>query len=74
MKLCINCKHFKPELWCKSPANGVNPVDGSPNPEWAIIARKEGGKCGPYALGFEPLPEQPKSEPAWWQRILGLKS
>jgi len=61
MKLCINCKHNTNDLWCISPANGLSPVDGRPNPAFAGVARSDGfmGNCGPDAVNFEQKPPPP---------------
>lgn len=58
MKLCVNCKHNKQEMWCISPANGVSLVDGRTNPTFAGVERGTTfmSKCGPDAVHFEQKP------------------
>ena len=59
VKLCINCAHFSCAKLCESPANGVSPVDGRPNPSFASIARGSSvlsNGCGIDAVHFEQKP------------------
>lgn len=63
MKLCINCAHFSCAKLCESPANGVSPVDGRPNPSFASVARGNSvlsNGCGIDAVHFEQKPPSPK--------------
>ena len=65
MKLCIDCKHFKPTYGlCISPKNGESPVDGEPKSRLATIQRSDytllfTDLCGPGAVNFEEKPSPP---------------
>lgn len=64
MKLCVDCKHFSPSVFCKSPRNGLSPMDGKPVVRSAIAERKANGLCGPNGNYFEPIYVDEKEVPS----------
>jgi hypothetical protein len=67
MKLCINCKYFLSDNYCKHPYNGTNVVDGNPKVMFASSNRST--NCGEQGKWFE-LRILPVKEPSIWQRIV----
>lgn len=65
MKLCKDCRYFQPSMWCHHPNNGISLVDGSANPEFCHLSRKDEDKCGESAKWFEPIEIKPKRK--WWK-------
>mgnify|MGYP006991938257 CR=1 FL=1 len=77
MKLCVDCKHCRNELWCEHPSE-ISPVTGKPQPRFAIVERSTSAeildkmagesprkRCGPNAIYFEPREE--RSSKNWWE-------
>jgi hypothetical protein len=58
MKQCKGCRHFSAPMWCMSGA-AVSPVDGELMPKFALIERKESGRCGPHARMYSAIRTQP---------------
>ncbi len=63
MKYCKDCKYIRGRIYCCSPINGLSPVTGRPEIEYASILRQR-KVCGPEAIGFEPK---------WWRTLLPVK-
>lgn len=81
MKLCKDCKHLHDNIYCKSPSNGLSPVNGQPISRFAIINRKTkeyvsyiketenkfiDPSCGPEANFFEPKSAKQNNRP-WYK-------
>lgn len=75
MKLCVDCKHFRDgtlSQWCESPQNGINPVTGKTNHNWAKVSRTRTDRCGLGGAWFEksvPLIRTPN----WFQQWIASK-
>lgn len=74
IKYCIDCRHFKDEIWCKRPQR-ISIVTGEPQPTFAVLERKTSSyllgedpinKCGPDAIYFEQK-ELPAVMKPWWR-------
>jgi hypothetical protein len=64
MKLCKDCKYNTQDLFCKSPENGISPVDGQPNIRGALLNRNTSTSCGPEGVFFKDIEESKKE---WWR-------
>ena len=73
MKLCKDCAHLQPDgLFCESPENGLNLVDGKPRRLFACLQRLDDSlafhsapRCGPEAKHFQQ--KQPQQNRVWWK-------
>lgn len=67
MKLCKDCKHFNEgyyALLCVSPENGLSPINGRPNPRFALTNRSDKNHCSSEGKFFEQKPLVVKP---WWK-------
>lgn len=72
IKICKNCKYYKPSLWCVSPSNGVSLVDGEAKSRVALLNRKESdsiipNRCGPDGVHYEPIEVKLSVHKNWWK-------
>lgn len=61
MKFCKDCKWIKygqEFIWCQSPNNGIEPIEGYINPVKCSHARRFGTLCGSEGKWFEEKPKK----------------
>ena len=61
MKFCKDCKWIKyghEYIWCESPNNGINLVEGTVATQRCYVLRTNTGQCGPAAKWFEEKPKK----------------
>lgn len=58
MKLCKDC-NYNSGIWCSSPKNGIDVVNGGAAVKFAPVQRDVGSVCGPDAVNFLPKVQQP---------------